>query len=288
MSSQWDSIDTYKCGRFLVAGVQVAALALALAACKPGGPSGQVVATVNGKEITTQDLLSQARANGNARQDPRAVLEEVIARVLLSQSAHTQKLDAYPGYPSDLVRLQQSFLAEKALQQMVKPGAPPTPAEIAAFEAAHPYLFASRAKLQVNEIRFETADNMKSLQGADNLAGVISKLKSVNTPFDQKSQTLDTAQMPTELAAHLVTVPLNQLQFFREGNVVLGIVVVQRDPIVPSPEQQSAIAGELLVKSGAQNQVKAAVAQLRAKSSIVYQKGYGPGAPAPAAAPKPK
>ena len=260
------------------AGVQIAALSLALAACKPGGPSGQVVATVNGKEITTQDLLSEARASGNTRQDPRAVLQQVIARLLLSQSAHAQKLDAYPGYPSDLVRLQQTFLAEKALQKIVKPAGPPTSAAIAAFEAANPYLFANRAKLQVNEIRFETADNMKSLQGADNLASVTSKLKSLNAPFDQKTQTLDTAQMPTELAAHLVTVPLNQLQFFRQGNVVLGIVVAQRDPVVVPPEQQSAIAAQLLIKSGAQNEVKAAVAQLRAKAAIVYQKGYAPGA----------
>lgn len=255
-------------------------LTLALAACKPAGPSGEVVATVNGKEITNQDLVAEARAGNNPHPDRRALLQEVVARVLLSQSAHEQKLDAYPGYPSDLVRIQQSFLAEKALQKLLKAPAPPTPAAIAAFEAANPYLFASRAKLGLNEIRFETSDNMKSLQGADDLAAVIAKLKAVNATFEQKTQTMDTAQMPAALSAHLVDAPLNQLQFFREGNTVLGVVVVARDPITLTPDQNAAIATQLMVKGAAENQVKAAVDQLKAKANIVYQKGYAPPAPA--------
>ena len=277
---QRDSTPALRLARPLIAGAGIVALSLALAACKPGGPSGQVVATVNGKEITSQDLLAEARANGGARQDPKAVLQQVIARVLLAQSAHDQKLDAYPGYPSDLVRIQQSFLAEKALQKILKAPAPPTPATIAAFEAANPYLFASRAKLQVNEIRFETADNMKSLQGADDLGAVITKLKAVSAPFDQKTQTLDTAQMPAVLAAHLVTAPLGQLQFFRQGNTVLGVVVTARDPIAVPPEQEAAIAGQLMTKVAAQTEVRTAVTQLQTKATIVYQKGYAPPPPA--------
>lgn len=280
---QRPSIVAFSCARSLLAGVQVSALVLTLAACKPGTPTGQVVATVNGKEITSQDLLAEARAGNNPHPDARALLRQVITRVLLAQSAHDQKLDGYPGYPSDLVRVQQAFLAEKALQKIVKPGGPPTPAAIATFEAANPYLFASRAKLTMNEIRFETSDNMKSLEGANDLPAVVSKLKAVNAMFEQKSQTMDTAQLPAELSAHLVTAELGQLQFFRQGNAVLGVVVTQRDPVVLSPEQQSALASQLLVRSTAQNEVGSAVAQLQSKAKIVYQKGYAPPAPAPAA-----
>jgi len=256
---------------------------LAIAGCKPGGPSGQVVATVNGKEITSQDLVAEARATGNTRGSAQALLQEVIARNLLAQSAHDQKLDAYPGYPSDLVRIQQTFLAEKAVGKIVKPVGPPAPAAVAAFEAAHPYQFAQRAKVQVNEVRFETADNLKSMEGVDDLPGVVSKLKALNTPFEQHTQTLDTAQMPDPLAARIVAAPLGQLQFFREGNVVLGIVVVARDPVVVPPEQESAMAGQVMAKLAVQNQITAAVGRLRANAHIVYQKGYAP-PPAPAGA----
>ncbi len=256
----------------------VGALALAVVACKPGGPSGQVVATVNGKEITNQDLVSEAQASGR-NQSAQAVLQRVIARVLLAQYAHEQKLNSYPGYPSDLVRIQQTFLAEKAVAKLVKSSGPPTPAAIAALEAAHPYQFAQRARMQTQEIRFETADDLKSLQGANDLPQVLSKLKALNVTVDQKSVVLDTAQMPDQLSARLVAAPLNQLQFFRQGNVVLGIVITAREPVVGTQEQEAALATQLMGRMAVQNQFDAALNGLRAKAKIVYQKGYAPPAP---------
>jgi EpsD family peptidyl-prolyl cis-trans isomerase len=276
IGSQSESTPRLGLTRSLVAAVQVCALLLGMAACKPGGPSGQVVATVNGKEITSQDLAAEARATGNSRRSAPALLQEVIARNLLAQSAHDQKLDAYPGYPSDLVRIQQAFLADKALGKVLRPAGPPTAAAIAAFEAAHPYQFAQRSKVQVDEVRFETADNLKSMEGISDLAGVVAKLKSINAPFDRKSQTLDTAQMPDQLAERLLAAPLGQLQVFRDGNVVLGVVVLGRDPVIGPPEQEAAEASGVMAKLAVQSQVGAEVARLRAKATIAYQKGYAP------------
>jgi EpsD family peptidyl-prolyl cis-trans isomerase len=261
-------------------------MALAVTACKPGGPSGQVVATVNGKEITRQDLVAEAKAIGNPHASPQALLQQVIARDLLAQSAHDQKLDGYPGYPSDLVRIQQTFLAEKAVQHLVKPGGAPTPAAIAAFEAAHPYLFAQRAKLQANEIRFVTSDDMKSLQGVEDMPATVSRLKALNTPYQQQSQVLDTAQMPQPIAAHLVTFPLNQLEFIREGNSVLGVVITGRDPATLPSEQQAAMAAQLMGRVAAEKQVNDEVGRLRAKAKIAYQQGYAPSQPANVRPPK--
>ena len=282
--SQLDSTAAARRRKLLFTGAQLCALALAVAACKPGGPSGQVVATVNGKEITSQDLASEARATGaTGNVNAPALLQQVVARMLLAQSAHDQKLDAYPGYPSDVVRIQQSFLAEKALQRIVKPGGAPAPAAIAAFEAAHPYVFSQRVRMQATELKFQTSDDLKSLQGVNDLPSVLSRLKALGVPVEQKSSVLDTAQMPDQLAARLVSAPLNQLQFFREGNVTLGIVISAREAVVGSPDQETAFATQLMAKMGVQNQVNAAVNQLKAKAKIVYQKGYAPPAPTPPA-----
>ena len=274
---QLDSIaKSSRSGRLAIA-ISLGALALAAVACKPGGPSGQVVATVNGKEITNRDLVSEAQASGKHSQSAPVVLQQVIARVLLAQSAHDQKLDAYPGYPSDVVRIQQTFLAEKALAKLVKSSGPPTPAAIAALEAGHPYQFAQRARMQAQEIRFETADDLKSLQGVNDLPSVLSRLKALNVSVDQKSGVLDTAQMPDQLADSLLAAPLNQLQFFRQpGNVVLGVVITARAPVVGTPDQETALATQLMGRMAVQNQVGAAVDALKAKAKIVYQKGYAP------------
>jgi peptidyl-prolyl cis-trans isomerase C len=280
LSPQSDSTSASGWTRPLARGALVCALALGVAACKPGSPpSGEVIATVNGREITSQDLLAEARASGQTNVNAQQLLQQVIARSLLAQSAHDQKLDAYPGYPSDLVRIEQSFLAEKALRSVVKPSPPPTPQAIAAFEAANPYLFSERVRLQVDQVQFENTDNMKSLQGADDLPTVISKLKALNVPFERKSRTLDTAQIPTEVSAQLAATPLNQLEFLRNGEAVVGIVVLARDPIEVPPDQTLSMATQLIERSGSQRQFDDEVNRLRAKAQIAYQKGYAPAPP---------
>src|SRR5277367_6372562 len=84
----------------------LASLAMA-AGCSPHGPNGQVVATVNGQEITTQDLAAEARSsNQGGAATKQSLLQAVIGRVLLAQEAHALQLDQTPGYPSDVTRMQ--------------------------------------------------------------------------------------------------------------------------------------------------------------------------------------
>ena len=261
------------------------AVALAAAGCKAKAPSGQVVATVNGKEITGQDLMAEARGSGaQGRQDPRVLLQRVVARELLAEFGHDQKVDAYPGYPSDLLRIQQQFLAQKALQKVVKPPPAPSASDIAAFEAAHPYMFAKRMKLQTDQVRFQTSDDLKSMAATPDMKALVSRLNSLNTPFDRHEQTVDTAQLPAELADKIVSAPVGELLIIRGGDKVLAMVVESRDPITGTPEQMAAGAAKLMAAAATQAQVDATVKRLRAQAKIVYQPGYAPLAP-PSGAP---
>ena len=196
--------------RLTRAGLMVAMVAagLVLADCKAQAPKGQVVAVVNGQEITGQDLAAEARASGAQQgQTPALVLQRVVARVLLAQSARADGLDRYPGYPSDLARIQQDFLAQKVLKTTVKPPVKPTPQSLSAFIDAHPNIFKDRMRLQADEIKFRSSDDMKSLNGADTLASVASRLQSLNVPFTRETRTIDTAELPPPLAEKLMTVP---------------------------------------------------------------------------------
>jgi peptidyl-prolyl cis-trans isomerase C len=262
------------------------AVVMTAAGCKAKSPSGQVVATVNGKEITGQDLLSEARGSGaKGRQDPRVLLQRVIARQLLAQFGHEQKVDAYPGYPSDLLRLQQDFLAQKALQSVVKPPPPPSASDIAAFEAAHPYVFAKRMRIQTDQIRFQTNDDLKSLAGAADMKGLVSRLTSLNTPFDRQDQTLDTAELPAALADKIVAAPIGDLLLIREGDKVLGMQVQSRVPVNGTADQQAALATKLITAAATQRQVDDQVRSLHAQAKIVYQPGFAPPASASGAPP---
>ncbi len=239
-----------------------------------------MLAVVNGQEVTAQDVAAEQRASpAEGRQSPPLVLQHVVARVLLAQGAHAQKLDRYPGFPSDMARIQQSILAQKLLQTTVKPAVKPTPADVDRFIADHPYAFRNRMRVNVDEIRFQSSDNMKSVQGADSLPAVLSRLKTLGMQVDHQSRTADTAQLPTFFAQKLATTPIGELFYLRDRNNVLGIVITGREPVTVAPEQLQAEAAQLMTQLATQQQVEAEVNRLRTQAKIAYQSGYAPPPP---------
>lgn len=263
----------------------VLAAAASLAACKGHAPTGQVVAVVNGQEITGQDLAAEARASG--AQTRQQAMQRVVSRVLLAQSAHAKGLDNYPGYPSEVARLQQDLLAQKALKAVVKPPAKPTPAAVAAFISAHPYMFKDRVRLQADEIKFQSADDMKSLADAANVASVAERLQSLNIPFARQTRTLDTAELPEPLAEKFLSVPADHIFFVRQGDVVLAIQILSRQPVAVPADQQAAAAAQVMTRVDEKQQVDAELKRLQSRAKITYQNGFGPTPGKPAVTPPP-
>lgn len=248
-----------------------------LASCSAGVPKGQVVAVVNGQEVTTQDLASEQRATPTqAQQDPKTILQRVVARVLLAQAAHARKLDTYPGYPTDVARLHQTFLAEKLLQTVLKPAAKPTPSDVARFMDAHPYAFKQREKFEIDEIIFQMPDSLKSLTGADTIPAVLSRLKNLDIPVQRATRTIDSAQMPPEMSAKLNATTNGQLFFVQDHDRVVGISILGRDSAQPPIDQQQAQAAQLLTEVATRQQVDHQVNALRGQAKIVYQPTYAP------------
>lgn len=255
----------------------------ALLGCSAKTPKGQVLAVVNGQEITAQDLGAEARARHlKAGMNQQALLQEVVGRVLLSQNAHARKLDRYPGYPSDIARLQQSFLADKVLAADVKPPSAPTDAQAQAFIAAHPSVFGQRARIKADLLRYRPGPASAAIGDPDTMQAAIAKLKSLNIPYDQGSQTFDTAALPPELASRLMSVSAGQYNTFVFGPTAMGVVVTGREAVSEPADQQLATAKQLIMRQAAEREVAAEVAKLRAQGKIAYQNGWGPSAAAPA------
>lgn len=93
------------------------ALALMVAACGGKGdvPSGQVVATVDGQEITMADLKAEmGTETGNDAASQAQALERIIARKLLAAEARKQELDSTP-----LAAVMKTQAEETALAQLL-------------------------------------------------------------------------------------------------------------------------------------------------------------------------
>ncbi len=261
--------------------IAVASLAVLLADCNGHTPTGQVVAVVNNQEVTTQDLGAEARADGPAAAsaDPKLLLQKVIARILLAQDAHKRGLDRYPGYPSDIARLQQGFLAQKLVQTTVKPVTAPQPGQLSAFMDARPFMFKDRARLTLTEVQMPGADSVKTVQGIQSMSELISRLKALNVTYKQQDRTIDSAELPPPLAQKLASEPEGQLFFVQGPDVALAIIIKSRTPISVPPEEENKIATRLLTEVSGQQQVNAAVEKLKSSAKITYQPRFAPPAP---------
>jgi peptidyl-prolyl cis-trans isomerase C len=257
---------------------------MALQACHGGAPKGQVVATVNGQEITYQDLSAEARAERVQRADPKAILQKVIARVLFAQDAHNKGMDRYPGYPADIKRLDQTFLAERNVQSQLKPpNTAPSSTELRAFELARPFVFANRMRIELDELHFANNTGVKGLEQMTDLSQVTERLKSLGVPVDRQTRTVDTADLPPPLAQRFASAPEGQLTFLKTPSDTIAMVVKGRSPVSMPQDQADALATRLLAQQGVQQQVAGLLKGLQQRAKITYQKGFAP--PAPGAQP---
>jgi hypothetical protein len=105
---------------------------LVLSACNVLPPSGQVVARVNGIEITRRDVLIELLASGApADVDTRTVQPELVDRIiirkLLAKEAERQLIDRSPEFVGAVRRNREILLGETLLQRMAARMPSPSP-----------------------------------------------------------------------------------------------------------------------------------------------------------------
>jgi hypothetical protein len=110
-------------------------------------------------------------------------------------------------------------------------------------------MFANRMRIQTDQIRFQTADNMKSRLGASDTQALVSRLKSLNTPFDCQVRILDTAQLPAPVGDKIATAPIGAFFLLIEGDTVVAMMVQARDPVAAPPDQQAAASNQSQVNA---------------------------------------
>ncbi|MFZ1989896.1 MAG: EpsD family peptidyl-prolyl cis-trans isomerase [Alphaproteobacteria bacterium] len=174
----------------------------ALAACSQHGSTsdedslGQVVARVNGEEITVSQLnaeLATVSANG---QDPKAVKEEVLRaivfRTLLRQAALKEKYDRRPQVRLLMDAARDKVLADSYVNGVAGSQKAPSQADIAKFIADHPLAFGDRRIYRFERLML-AAD-----QYSDNLVPMFDQKPQVQT-FDQLEAYLNGKRIPFTL-----------------------------------------------------------------------------------------
>ncbi len=271
---------------FLVTAAAAAALAVSGCGSKESKlDKGQVVATVDGDEITVFELnaelqASPAPAGTDRKLAEQLALQRVIERKILAKVAREQKLDKTPAFLIQQRRADELILTTMLRDRIAGGISQPTDAEIAQYQAAHPDRFAQRKIYSVEQILFpppNSADKFKQFAPLKTLDQLAAKLTADGVQFRRAPTQIDTAALPPEIAGKIAALPATEM-FILPTQQGLTANVIAATTVQPVPADQA----RELAASALRNErfAKAADAQLndrlkKARATVKYQPGYG-------------
>jgi EpsD family peptidyl-prolyl cis-trans isomerase len=271
----------------------VTGLGLATAGCdqirtKLGGqPKGQVVATVNGEEVTSLELRSEL--GGFSSRDPKVfkqaqdqALQQIIIRTLLAQKAKAQKLDKVPQFTLQLKRGGQTLLAQLYEGKLFGKVAPPTQTEAANFVSAHPDQFANRRIYVVDQIVAPSQGLKKEeLLPLKSLEEVKAYLDNKAVPYQENIAAIDSLSADEKILKPIEALPPGEVFIVNQAPMMLFNRIERRKDAPLRGPAAMAQAEAQLRQLQALDFVRTQLLGMRrsAESSITYAKGYKPDNP---------
>lgn len=282
--------------------IAVAGMAAMLGACgKSGGgtPTGQVVATVDGEEITANELkmeLGGARANDavTQKQLERQALQAIVNRKLLAKAAHDQKLDQAPEFAMQKAKT-DDMVAISALERKLASSVPaPSREEARQYVTQHPDSFAQRKLLLVDQVVAPGVPPavVRQMQPLKTLEQVEQLLDQNKVPHQRAVGAIDGATTDPELIKKIVALPAGEVFIVPNAGGVL-INHVRETRIDPFTGDRAILAAQQILRQRRTGEmVRNQMQQIAAAGapSVKYNADYGPpakaGAPRATAAPK--
>ncbi|WP_294330054.1 EpsD family peptidyl-prolyl cis-trans isomerase [uncultured Sphingomonas sp.] len=288
----------------------VAAAALAVSGCGGKGgklDKGQVVASVDGEEITVFELNAELQASQVPPGTDRKVAEQmalqrIIERKILAKVAREQKLDKTPAFLIQERRADELILTTMLRDKIASGIAQPTDTEIEKYQAAHPDRFAQRKVYTIDQVVFpppSSAEKLKQFAPLKTIDQLVAKLSADGVQFRRAPSQIDTAALPPEIAGKIAALPPQEM-FILPSQQGLTANVITATTVQPLPADQARNLALNALRS--ERFSKAADAQLndrlkKARETVKYQPGYSappqlqgnapkpaaPGAAAPAA-----
>lgn len=254
-----------------------------LCACGNKVPKGQVVAVVNGEEVTRRDLSSEPQSvmTGKGDDEPQALsalLNGVVDRKLASAEAKRLELDRTPQYVAMAKRLEEVMLSRTLFDRWAGEMPPPDQRAIAEYVKRNPQRFDGRKLILVDRIEtvMSPAEGqaLAPMQTTDAIAAY---LDSHSQAYRRARTVLDSASLPLPLYRQLIGMnPGSPIALSQGAGLVTLSVIEVRDAPLPAAERSAEA-----VKALKQQAVQKKLANLRKSADITFQPGYRPQAVAP-------
>jgi EpsD family peptidyl-prolyl cis-trans isomerase len=269
--------------------LSIVALLLLAVGCNQGPPKGQVIARVNGEEITIAELNEEARARSVVgANDPAvrgALLQDLIDRKLLAQEAVQEKLDRSPQHLIASQRMKEVLLAEQLLASVGNDLRPLSTAELQEFTAANPTAFDRRTLLSVDQITFARPSDpalIQRLEAAKALTEIEMILQEAALPQERSVKTWDSAVLPEASMKVLLGAQPGKPFLLPHGNLLIAGEVLSSLAQPIETEQRLRLASERLARERKDRSMRQMLEALRANAQIIHAERFAPNRAAPA------
>ena len=192
-------------------------------------PSGQVVATVNGQEITQREL--QVEMAGTTAATPaaqkaarQAALDRIVRRLILSNAAAEEGLDKEPNFAILYERARQALLIQLMESKVAASVPAPSNEEVTQFIQTNPNIFAERKLLDVDQIRAPRPNDPKiiakmvPLKTLDEIAAFLTQNRIT---FQRGINVMDTVGQDPKVVNAVMALPPHEVFIVSSGNEIM-------------------------------------------------------------------
>lgn len=269
----------------------ILATTLAVASCGQDGgeelPKGQVVANIDGKDITIHELnaeLAGVPVANAAQQDvvKRTMLQRLIDRRILADYARSEKLDESPEYAIQKHRAEEMILVNLLQRQAVLKLAPTTREDAQRFMAHHPQIFAERKIYDLDQIVFEIPRNtalLKAMQPLKSLEAIEVLLVRNKIRYRRGAARLDAVKADPRLLAAIAKLPTDEIFVIPLGRQAAASQVVGVHVVPFGGDDAIAFAQQAAQRKRLQDMLTRELDPViaRGRAALRYQPGFAPG-----------
>jgi EpsD family peptidyl-prolyl cis-trans isomerase len=254
-----------------------------LPGCSEVSPTGQVIAVVDGEEVTAGELRAEADARNAADLNDPSTRSELVGalvdRKLWAGEAKRRKLDRQVEFVLARRRAEESLLAGFLTRGLKRFAEPPDDDVVAQYLRTNPTAFSSRTIFQIDQITIRREGSRPLAADLDKARSLdeVGRLLNVAGVVGQRSRTeWNSLFMPASLAVRLQRSWPGKLFIYQQpGVTVFGTVMAQANSSV-SYNDREAFVREMLRRAHVDAAVDKRLSELRASASIRFQPGFEP------------
>jgi EpsD family peptidyl-prolyl cis-trans isomerase len=271
--------------------------AMALAACGPKkddapaeGAGGDVVAKVNGDELTSAQLAISQQKQRGARPDAgaapsRQVLEDLINEQIVAQKAIAAKLDKDPQVLQQMEAARRDILARRFIEAAAETTGKPADDAARKFYDSRPALFAQRKIYTLQRLDIQVPDDRRTevdahVQSLKTSAELTDWLKSQKLVFTTKQEQGASEQLPPVVLEKLASMKDGESTVVPSQSGVTALTLVSSASAPKSLAEAKPAIDQYLAAQGRREMIMNLQKSIRDGAKVEYLGRFAALAPA--------